>query len=78
MGRSRSRSSAARSSRCRDAQGHVGHFTVNYVSLDDSNPTTGEWDPGVTASNAKAAAQDPTTIAYLGDFNSGRPPCRCR
>ncbi len=54
-----------------DAQGHVGRFTVNYVSLDDSNATTGEWDPGVTASNAKAAAQDPTTIAYLGDFNSG-------
>ena len=54
-----------------DAQGHVGRFTVSYTSLDDSSPTTGEWDPGVTASNAKAAAQDPTTIAYLGDFNSG-------
>jgi branched-chain amino acid transport system substrate-binding protein len=54
-----------------DAQGHVGRFTVSYVSLDDSNATTGEWDPGVTAANAKAAAQDPTTIAYLGDFNSG-------
>jgi branched-chain amino acid transport system substrate-binding protein len=54
-----------------DAGGHVGHFTVNYVSLDDSSPTSGEWDPDVTAANAKAAAQDPTTIAYLGDFNSG-------
>jgi branched-chain amino acid transport system substrate-binding protein len=51
--------------------GHVGQFTVSYVSLDDSSPTTGEWDPGVTAANAKAAAQDRTTIAYLGDFNSG-------
>src|SRR5580692_5004318 len=38
-----------------DAQGHIGRFTVSYVSLDDSNATTGEWDPGVTASNAKAA-----------------------
>jgi branched-chain amino acid transport system substrate-binding protein len=54
-----------------DAGGHVGKFVVSYVSLDDSNATTGEWDPGVTAANAKAAAQDPTTIAYLGDFNSG-------
>ncbi len=54
-----------------DAQGHVGRFTVSYVSLDDSSPTSGEWDPGVTAADAKAAAQDPTTIAYLGDFNSG-------
>lgn len=53
------------------AQGHIGRFTVSYVSLDDSNATTGEWDPGVTAANAKAAAQDPTTIAYFGDFNSG-------
>jgi branched-chain amino acid transport system substrate-binding protein len=54
-----------------DAGGHVGRFTVSYVSLDDSSPTSGEWDPGVAAANAKAAAQDRTTIAYLGDFNSG-------
>jgi branched-chain amino acid transport system substrate-binding protein len=54
-----------------DAGGHVGRLTVSYVSLDDSNPTTGQWDPDVTAANAKAAAQDPTTIAYLGEFNSG-------
>jgi branched-chain amino acid transport system substrate-binding protein len=54
-----------------NAGGHVGHFTVSYTSLDDSSLTTGQWEPGATASNAKAAAQDPTTIAYLGDYNSG-------
>ncbi len=54
-----------------NAGGRVGRFTISYTSLDDSNATSGEWDPGVTASDAKAAAQDPTTIAYLGDFNSG-------
>lgn len=54
-----------------DAGGRVGSLTVSYVSLDDSNPTNGQWDPGVTAANAKAVAQDPTTIAYLGDYNSG-------
>jgi branched-chain amino acid transport system substrate-binding protein len=54
-----------------DAGGHVGRFSVSFVSLDDSSPTSGEWDPGVTAADAKAAAQDPTTIAYLGDLNSG-------
>jgi branched-chain amino acid transport system substrate-binding protein len=54
-----------------NAGGHVGPLTVSYVSLDDSNPTSGAWDPGVTAANAKAVAQDPTTIAYLGDYNSG-------
>jgi branched-chain amino acid transport system substrate-binding protein len=54
-----------------NANGHVGELTVSYVSLDDSNPTTGAWDPGVTATNAKSAAQDPTTIAYIGELNSG-------
>lgn len=54
-----------------NAGGHVGRFTVSYTSLDDSSLTTGQWEPGATASDAKAAAQDPTTIAYLGDYNSG-------
>ena len=53
------------------AGGHIGPFKVSYVSLDDSNATTGEWSPGVTATNAKMAAQDTSTIAYLGDYNSG-------
>ncbi len=60
-----------------DAGGHVGPFKVSYDSLDDSapttdqsNPTSGQWDPSVTASNAKTAADDPSTIAYLGDYNS--------
>jgi branched-chain amino acid transport system substrate-binding protein len=48
----------------------VGHFRVGFVSLDDVNPTTGTLDPGITASNAKMAAQDTTTIAYVGDFSS--------
>jgi branched-chain amino acid transport system substrate-binding protein len=54
-----------------DAGGRVGRFTVSYASLDDSNVKTGQWDPDVTSANAKAVAQDPTTIAYIGDFNSG-------
>jgi branched-chain amino acid transport system substrate-binding protein len=53
------------------AGGHVGQFKVGYYSLDDSNTTTGQWDPGVTAADAKTAAQDTTTIAYLGDLDSG-------
>jgi branched-chain amino acid transport system substrate-binding protein len=54
-----------------EAGGHVGPFKVSYVSMDDSNPRSGEWNPGLTATNAKAAAEDPSTIAYLGDYNSG-------
>lgn len=53
-----------------DARGHAGPFRVAYVSLDDASPTSQEWNPGVTATNAKTAAQDTSTIAYLGDFDS--------
>jgi branched-chain amino acid transport system substrate-binding protein len=52
------------------AGGRAGRFQVAYVSLDASDPATGEWSPGVTASDAKSAAQDPSTIAYLGDLDS--------
>lgn len=52
------------------AGGHAGPFKVGYVSLDDANPTSGQWSPGITADDAKTAAQDTSTIAYLGDYNS--------
>jgi branched-chain amino acid transport system substrate-binding protein len=54
-----------------EAGGRIGPFKVSYLSMDDSNTTSGEWNPGVTATNAKTAAEDTTTIAYLGDYNSG-------
>jgi branched-chain amino acid transport system substrate-binding protein len=50
--------------------GQVGAFHVSYVSLDDSNPANGRSSLGVTASDAKIAAQDTTTIAYLGEYDS--------
>jgi branched-chain amino acid transport system substrate-binding protein len=53
-----------------DVGGRVGSFKVSYVSEDDSDPTSGQWTPGLTASNAKTAANDTTTIAYLGDYGS--------
>ncbi|MFL5820134.1 MAG: branched-chain amino acid ABC transporter substrate-binding protein [Solirubrobacteraceae bacterium] len=52
--------------------GKLGKWKIKYVSLDDStaqNPGTA--DEGQTAQNARRAASDPTTIAYLGEFNSG-------
>jgi branched-chain amino acid transport system substrate-binding protein len=52
------------------AGGHVGGLKVGYVSLDDANPQTGELDPGATSTNAKTAAQDTSTIAYLGEYGS--------
>jgi branched-chain amino acid transport system substrate-binding protein len=50
----------------------VGRFKLKYVSLDDStaqNPGTA--DEAQTASNARKAVQDESTIFYLGEFNSG-------
>jgi branched-chain amino acid transport system substrate-binding protein len=51
--------------------GRVGRFRIDYASLDDSNPRTGEWSPGVTSTNARIAVQDTGTIAFLGDLDSG-------
>jgi branched-chain amino acid transport system substrate-binding protein len=52
------------------AGGHIGPLKVGYVSLDDANPKTGELDPGATSTDAKTAAQDTSTIAYLGELGS--------
>jgi branched-chain amino acid transport system substrate-binding protein len=52
------------------AGGRVGPFRVSYVSLDDSNPATGKWSRDATLTDAKTAAQDTSTIAYLGEYNS--------
>ena len=49
----------------------AGQFTLKYQSLDDSTAQTGKWDPGQTSADARKAAQDKTTILYIGEFNSG-------
>ena len=54
----------------RDAGGRAGDFKIGPVWLDDANPQSGEWSPDITSTNAKTAAQDTSTIAYIGDFNS--------
>ncbi len=53
-----------------DAGGRAGAFKIGYFSLDDASAKSDQWNPGVTATNAKIAAQDASTIAYLGDFDS--------
>lgn len=53
-----------------DAGGRVGDWTIKYSSLDDA-AGPGGWDPSVTADNAREAAQDPTTIAFLGNAEFG-------
>jgi branched-chain amino acid transport system substrate-binding protein len=49
----------------------AGAFSIGFVSLNDASARTGAWTPLRTARNARRAAQDATTIAYLGEFNSG-------
>src|SRR5919201_1940199 len=51
--------------------GGTGKCKLQYKSLDDSTAQAGQWDPGQTSSNARQASQDQSTIAYLGEFNSG-------
>lgn len=53
-----------------EAGGRAGRFKIGYVSLDDASPKTDRWSPDVTETNAEKAAQDTSTIAYLGDLNS--------
>jgi branched-chain amino acid transport system substrate-binding protein len=54
-----------------EAGGRVGGYTVKYVALDDATAAAGESDPGQTSVNARKAALDPSTIAYLGEGNAG-------
>jgi branched-chain amino acid transport system substrate-binding protein len=53
------------------AGGRVGPVGVRFVSLNDATHEANGWEPGQTSRNARIAAEDDTTIAYLGDFNSG-------
>jgi len=55
----------------KQAGGRVGGYTIRYTSLDDSSAQAGAWTPEATSANARKAAQDKSTIAYLGEFNSG-------
>jgi branched-chain amino acid transport system substrate-binding protein len=52
------------------AGGRAGPFPVAYVSLNNAARSTQRWDPILVSRNARRAADDPTTIAYLGEFHS--------
>jgi branched-chain amino acid transport system substrate-binding protein len=53
------------------AGGKAGNIKVKYVSLDDSTAQAGNWTPEATSANARKAAADKSTAAYIGEFNSG-------
>jgi len=53
------------------AGGKAGQFKIALKSLDDSTAQAAGWEPNATSANARKAAQDKSTIGYIGEFNSG-------
>jgi len=49
----------------------IGRYRIVLRALDDSTVKRGGWDPGQTTVNAHLAINDPTTIGYIGEYNSG-------
>jgi branched-chain amino acid transport system substrate-binding protein len=54
-----------------ESGGRVGRWRVRLVELDASEPDDHSWDPDLVLANAERAADDPTTIAYLGELEFG-------
>jgi branched-chain amino acid transport system substrate-binding protein len=55
----------------KQANNKAGNFNIKYVSKDDSSAQAGTWTAENVSANARAAAQDQSTVAYIGEFNSG-------
>jgi branched-chain amino acid transport system substrate-binding protein len=49
----------------------AGDFKIEYTSLDDSTAQAGAWTPEQTSANARRVAQEDSSVAYIGEFNSG-------
>lgn len=59
----------------------IGRYQIVLKALNDASPTSGEpagpsgpqarWNPGQTTLDAHIAIANPTTIGYIGDFDSG-------
>jgi branched-chain amino acid transport system substrate-binding protein len=54
-----------------EVRDRLGRWRIAYSALNNASPETGRWDPGVVSANARRAVQDPTTIAYLGEMDTG-------
>lgn len=53
------------------AGGRIGRYRIALRPVNDATTASGGWDAGQTSANARLAIRDPSTIAYLGDLNSG-------
>src|SRR4029453_5441845 len=50
---------------------NAAYLPIKSESLDDSTAQAGSWTPEQTQANASKAAQNDSTGAYIGEFNSG-------
>jgi branched-chain amino acid transport system substrate-binding protein len=53
------------------AGSRVRRFRVRLIPLDSSTASAARWDPNQVTINARFAAQDPRTIAYVGELDTG-------
>ncbi|HEX5146986.1 MAG TPA: ABC transporter substrate-binding protein [Conexibacter sp.] len=51
--------------------GRVGRYRVRLFALDAATPGLGRSDPAQMSQNARRAAKDPRTVAYLGELATG-------
>jgi branched-chain amino acid transport system substrate-binding protein len=54
-----------------ESDGRAGGRAVRFVAMTSTRLGDETWDPGTVEANADRAAEDPTTIAYLGEFDRG-------
>ncbi len=54
-----------------NAKGGVAGHEIHLMVLDDGSPTTGQYDPALSATNARRMINDPTAVAAVGPMNSG-------
>ena len=54
-----------------EADNRAGGRDVRFVRLPATRPGDLTWDPGTVEANAERAADDATTIAYLGELDGG-------
>jgi len=54
-----------------EVHARIGAYRLALELLDDSTPGGGQWTASAATLAAQTAAANPTTIGYIGDFDSG-------
>ncbi len=60
-----------------NAKGGVAGYAIKLLVLDDGSPTTGQYDPALSATNARRMVTDPAVIAAVAPVNSGSAKAMC-